>query len=84
MTGQDGTMVGSTTSLPSDEVELHLLLPARQLAALRATADRLELTVAGFLRGIIGSFLQSPAVERFIGEEARWSRAPDVRFRETP
>lgn len=45
----------------TDVIEIHLLLPMSQLSALEAAAARSDRSVAAFLRGTIGDFLQSHA-----------------------
>ncbi len=54
----------------TDVVELQLLLPSHQFAALEAEAVRLELTIAALLRRAIGDFLQPPPTTAVAGEMA--------------
>lgn len=59
MIGPEPKMAGWRVTFQIDEVEIYLLLPMSQLAALEAVAARSERTVGALLRGIIGDFLQS-------------------------
>lgn len=60
----------------TDVVELRLLLPSKQVAALEAAAVRLELSVTALVRLAISDFLQSPKVIGFVGEIAGRPTAP--------
>ena len=66
MTAEVGTGSGwADSSLhATDEVELHLLLPAGQFSALEAAALRPELTVGELLRRTSGEFLRPPPAAR--------------------
>jgi hypothetical protein len=50
-----------------DVVEVHLLVPLHQVAALEAAGARLELTVGALIRRSVSDFLQSPADPAFEG-----------------
>jgi hypothetical protein len=70
MTAEGGTGSGwaDATLHATDVIELHLLLPARQVSALRAAALRSELTVDDLLRRTIGEFLRPPPPARGDGQ----------------
>jgi hypothetical protein len=60
----------------ADVVELRLLLPARQAAALEAEAGRLDVTVAALVGRAIDDFLRAPGVVGFVGEVPGRPTAP--------
>jgi hypothetical protein len=55
---------GQSSPPAADVIEVHLLVPAQQAAALEAVAARLELTVGTLIRRAVSDFLQSPADSR--------------------
>ena len=69
--GTDGPMATG-----HDVVELHLLLPARQLSALETAAARSQVTVASLLRTTIDDLLRAPAARRDSNPEAGGLIAP--------
>ena len=77
MTGDPSAVANRETAPANDDVELLLLVPARQLAALERAAARLELTVTTLLRRTVGDFLQSAAAFGFAGAAARPSGLPE-------
>ena len=69
--GTDGPMATG-----HDVVELHLLLPARQLSALETAAARSHVTVASLLHTTIDGYLRTAATRSDSNPEAGGSIAP--------
>jgi hypothetical protein len=67
MTGHPSAVADRETAPANDDVELLLLVPARQLAALERAAVRAELTVTALLRRAVGDFLRPAPTDGFAG-----------------
>lgn len=59
---QNDPVTGYSMASGGDVVEVHLLLPTRQLSALNAAAARSRVTVGALLRSTIDDLLRVPAV----------------------
>jgi hypothetical protein len=77
MTGDPSAVADRETAPANDDVELLLLVPARQLAALERAAVRAKLTVTALLRRTVGNFLQSAATDGFVETAAPPSGIPE-------